>query len=346
MRAVAATVIRECIRHRGVDGRIVRTGIVGVAHEVVAPPHAGAGEVLGLIVGAGTTEVRVVVVDAGVDDADLDALARVAELIVGDVSTGERLRVLDGRRRVLGGLGHLGDRVDPFDTREAGDGADLGVVDVDARAIPSAREGLADGDVDALLLGVADELVGGGAVEFDEPTVRNGLVAELGKLLADARCRSWLGRVGGGRSGHRRCGDECCGRQACAEGANGPAYGAWSCHVGLSFVLKDLGLLWPVRRVQARKRVERQGVSESLTKILSHPRPVNATVVFVHALPISGQYGLLSSTLVRKRQWFLHRLRIRLNTAGGSRTFMGHESFEIRTHGRRRVSLWPRQHAP
>ena len=101
VRAVAVAVEGIGVGLRRVDRRVIGTRVVGVAHEVGAAGHLGVGErgsadgqsVVGREVGwvARASEVGVVVVDPGVDDADGDAGARGAEILPG----GRRADVLD-----------------------------------------------------------------------------------------------------------------------------------------------------------------------------------------------------------------------------------------------------------
>ena len=221
---------------------------VGVAHEVVAGDDPGGGEARGAVGpgslgarGAGAAELDMVVVDAGVDNADLDSAAGVAELGVDDVGAGHAQ-----------GVGHLGgadalvllllgaavvrgvdararngdDGLDGDHLVELGQVVDVGVADGQGHAVPQRLVLGGDLSVDAGVPDRVDEigLLGldgglgaargdGGRGQLDEPVVldRLGLGAVgLGQLGGDLRGRVAsgglrLGRIG---SGDRGGGDE------------------------------------------------------------------------------------------------------------------------------------------
>ena len=225
VRAVAAAVVGPLVRNGGVDGRVVAGGVVGVAHVVVALDDPLVREVGRLVVDAGAAQGGVVVVDAGIDDADLDARAGEAEFVVGDVRTGHRAGLVDERLDVelLSRLLHLRDGVDAGDAgkrRELG-----GIVGAGGHghAVPALGVVLGVGQRDALGLRGLDDLVlgllrapGGTALDlgsaayFDEPAVGNGGAVQLGELLLD-----------GGGGGTWRCGNRFGQAGSCGGGASG-----------------------------------------------------------------------------------------------------------------------------
>ncbi len=228
VRAVSATVVGEGVGPGGVGRGIGTAGVVGVAHEVVAIGHARVREVTGFVVDAGSAEVGMVVVDAGVDDAHLDALAGDAQFLVGDICTGQLLCVLDGGGGVtLDGLGELHDRIDALDAAHLRQGSGLVAVQLDADPVPCTTEGVADLHVEALGAGVGDQLIGAGALQFYEPAVLEHGVAVVGELLFDAGGGGGQAEVGRvtqmgvvhlvGASGQRRAGQQRSSRDAHAD---------------------------------------------------------------------------------------------------------------------------------
>ena len=170
--AVAVEWVAVRMRHGGRRaGR--RAGVVVVADEVVAHRHLGAREGDGRAVGvgggqrgvvsqpvgvvgrlAGSAEVGVVVVDAGVDDGDLDPDS-------GEAGRGPGLRSAD-ERHALGQVGLVRrDEVDPGDAGHRRQSRDLGGLDVHMDTVIGVLHladdhaaGLADRVHDRLLLGL------------------------------------------------------------------------------------------------------------------------------------------------------------------------------------------------
>ena len=138
VRAVALAVVRVRVGNRV----CVVVRVVSVAHEVPTRGDTSRRERCGAI-GPTATEISVVVVDAGVDDADLDAGTVLAgqEVLCGDLV--ERARDLD---RALGGLGqsHPEHRVDRLDAGGLCEHLDLGVRCGDAHAAPELGVAVAD----------------------------------------------------------------------------------------------------------------------------------------------------------------------------------------------------------
>src|SRR5690606_21784708 len=124
-------------------------GVVVVTDEVVAEGDALGREGVTLR-DATATEVGVVVVDTGVDDADPDALAGDAELAVHDVRAGHALRRahLRGEVAALGPDGRVDDphREDGLDGVRGGQGGQRPLVGGDGQAVPEG--GVLAGDLD------------------------------------------------------------------------------------------------------------------------------------------------------------------------------------------------------
>ena len=243
MGAVAPAVVGVVVRggrqaRRRVGGRVAE----GVADEVVTGHHLRIGEVRGTVAlgglgtrSAGAAEFDVVVVDARIDDPDLDPLAGVAELGLGDVGAGHAqgvahlrrgdlllalLALLDGRlARVVrvGAAGRVGirgrdvdDGLKRDDLGQSGEGLDVGVAaDGDGHAVPQRPVLRGDSGVDAGVPDRAGEVVllgsdgvggtacgDGGRGQLDEPAVLDGVgLSAVGQRRAGG---DFGGRIAGG----------------------------------------------------------------------------------------------------------------------------------------------------
>ena len=187
MGAVTFAVIGVGVR----DGLVARgllrdIGVaVGIADEVVARDDFGGGERRGAVAigglgarGAGAAEFDVVVVDAGVDNADLDAAAGVAELGLDDVGAGHAQCVSHLGRTDALGLLRIGavvargvvrtrdgdDGLDRHDLVEPGQRVDIGVADRQGDPVPQRLVLRGDPGVDA---GVLDRLGEVGVLSLD-----------------------------------------------------------------------------------------------------------------------------------------------------------------------------------
>ena len=201
---------------------------VGIADEVVARDDLGGGERRGAVAigglgarGAGAAELDVVVVDAGVDDADLDSAAGVAELGLDDVGAGHAQCVSHlGRADALGlvrigavvarGIVRAGDGDDGLDRDdlvEPGQGVDLGVADRQGNPVPQRLVLRGDLGIDA---GVLDRLGEVGMLGLDGGLRPAGRGTRGGQLDEPAV----LDRLGLGAVGHGQVGGDLRGRIA------------------------------------------------------------------------------------------------------------------------------------
>ena len=146
MRAVTRAVhriavgLRRAYGHVG-TGRVVRVaGQVGAAGDFRVGRERGAGEGLAGVV-AVAAEVAVDVVEAGVDEADLDVLAGGAERRGGapDVGAADERHARRVRAR------HDRQRLDRLDAGDFADGVELRRVDIDGDAVEEPLHGEEDG---------------------------------------------------------------------------------------------------------------------------------------------------------------------------------------------------------
>ena len=225
--AVAAAVVGELVG----DGGLAGAGVVGVADEVVAADDAVVREVLRLVVHAGAAEIGMVVVDAGVDHRDGDALAAEAVDLLDLVHAGHRVAV-DVRGRRIGRLGG-GDLEHGVHGPHALDLAELlriGVVHLDGHAVPAGGEVLLDLERDRGVLGALGHgLLRGGRrrlraaaerglpLDLDQPAAGDGRLPRGAELVGRGDLDAELGGGGellgglavGERGGaHQHAGDE------------------------------------------------------------------------------------------------------------------------------------------